>query len=100
MNVYIAYVKFGIGLYKNNCCGEILGKSQRFSFDSKIKWPHITLGTSKSRLEYNKLVLYTSYFQHIYLALLLFAIHECMGQIAGMVGGARNAAREEKALSH
>jgi len=23
VNVYIAYVKLGIGLYKNNCCGEI-----------------------------------------------------------------------------
>jgi len=65
-----------------------------------MKWPRIILGTSKSRLEYNKLVLHSSYIQHIYLVLLLFAIHECMGQIAGMVGGARNAAREEKALSH
>ena len=70
------------------------------SVDNRIKWPRITLGTSKSRLEYNKLVVHSSYIQHIYLVLSLFAIHECMGQIAEMVGGARNAAREEKALSH
>jgi len=68
--------------------------------DKKNKIPRNNLGTSKSLLEYNKLVLHSSYIQHIYLALLLFVIHECMGQIAGMVGGARNAAREEKALSH
>jgi hypothetical protein len=75
-------------------------KRNRQEFINKVKWPGTILGTSESRLEYNRLVLHSSYIQHIYLLLLLFAFHECMGQIAGMVGGARNAAREEKALSH